>query len=389
MKENGKVKNRKNILIIAVIFTLIFIVSFLIIFVKNNFNCKCESIPNEYKIFQYDIRDYNPSFLKLKESNLSEYEIIKSYSSYQKIKNSFKEYMIFLDEEDYGSDENIIKIADEFNNKKYDEDFFEKNNIILLETIAHGQVMHSAKFQELSKDEFNINARISYKASGVVAGNACALYFLVVEKDDFDENLLFNVELNTENNDFSVVSYKPIIYLYPKVNTIVNVKLGKPEKLFCSYPLYNDTGWEVMAEPGGMLTYLESGRKLYSLYYENENIVNFNIESDGFVIKGENTASFLEEKLELLGLNEIEVEEFIIYWLPKLEANKYNYIRFATMDEINKNMGLDIQPKPDSIIRVLMTFKGLEKPISVKEQKLVKPIREGFVVVEWGGTEIK
>ena len=36
-----------------------------------------------------------------------------------------------------------------------------------------------------------------------------------------------------------------------------------------------------------------------------------------------------------------------------------------------------------------MTFKGLESPIDVKEQVLISPTREGFVAVEWGGTEIK
>ena len=36
-----------------------------------------------------------------------------------------------------------------------------------------------------------------------------------------------------------------------------------------------------------------------------------------------------------------------------------------------------------------MTFKGLENPIEVEEQKLYTPERKGFTVVEWGGTEIK
>lgn len=30
-----------------------------------------------------------------------------------------------------------------------------------------------------------------------------------------------------------------------------------------------------------------------------------------------------EEKLEILGLNYKETEEFIVYWLPKLEQNEY------------------------------------------------------------------
>lgn len=52
-------------------------------------------------------------------------------------------------------------------------------------------------------------------------------------------------------------------------------------------------------------------------------------------------------------------------------------------------MPLNVEPNPDTTIRVLMTYKGLKEPIDIKEQKLVTPNREGFTVVEWGGTEIK
>ena len=51
-------------------------------------------------------------------------------------------------------------------------------------------------------------------------------------------------------------------------------------------------------------------------------------------------------------------------------------------------MPLIITPFPDTTIRVLMTFKGLNRPINVKEQIIETPERKGFVAVEWGGTEI-
>ena len=109
--------------------------------------------------------------------------------------------------------------------------------------------------------------------------------------------------------------------------------------------------------------------------------------NDGFVVKGEDTIEFLEEKLEILGLNEKEAEEFIIYWLPQMEKNKYNYIRFETQEEINKNMPLEITPVPDTVIRINMEWKALEEAIKVKEQVLEEaPKRNGFTVVEWGGT---
>lgn len=52
-------------------------------------------------------------------------------------------------------------------------------------------------------------------------------------------------------------------------------------------------------------------------------------------------------------------------------------------------MPLEFSIEPDTLIRVLMTYKGLDKLIDVEEQQLEIPERTGFVAVEWGGTEIK
>lgn len=185
------------------------------------------------------------------------------------------------------------------------------------------------------------------------------------------------------------IAEKPIIYLYPKEDTQVSVKLGNEDKITCSYPTYTSGGWNVLAKPTGDLIDLNSGRNLYSLYYECDNSAQYTMKNDGFVVESEKLVEFLEEKLSILGLTEREAEEFIVYWLPRLQANKYNYIRFATMDEINQNMPLEFSTNPDTLIRVLMTYKPLEHPIDVEEQQLSTPERIGFVAVEWGGTQIK
>lgn len=52
-------------------------------------------------------------------------------------------------------------------------------------------------------------------------------------------------------------------------------------------------------------------------------------------------------------------------------------------------MPLEISKKPDTLIRILMLYKGLDEKIEVKEQILKSPERQGFVAVEWGGTEIR
>ena len=180
---------------------------------------------------------------------------------------------------------------------------------------------------------------------------------------------------------------KPIIYIYPEQETKVSVTVGRPENLTHTYPKYEQK-WEVIAKPNGDLVDCKTGRNLYALYWEGINTVEPNME-EGFVVKGEDTIKFLEEKLEILGLNEREANEFIIYWLPKLESNKYNFIRFQTEEEINNNMPLEITPEPDTIIRVVMEYKELKEPIKVQEQQLQTPERTGYTVVEWGGTEIK
>lgn len=180
---------------------------------------------------------------------------------------------------------------------------------------------------------------------------------------------------------------KPIIYLYPEEEIKLSVKLGKEDNITCSYPEYKN-GWNVIAKPDGTLVDIETGRNLYALYWEGIHSEECNL-TEGFVIKGNETIKFLEEKLSTLGLNEIEAEEFIVYWLPILQENEYNYIRFATLEEINNIMPLELSVEPDTLIRVLMQYKPLDEYIEVKEQELITPERKGFTVVEWGGTEIK
>ena len=179
---------------------------------------------------------------------------------------------------------------------------------------------------------------------------------------------------------------KPIIYIYPEKEMNVSIRTSNPENFTITYPKYNN-GWEVKVKEDGTIID-KTGKKYYALYWEGKQKEPSKVLDEGFVIKGEATEKFLEEKLELLGLNYKEKNEFIMYWLPKLEKNKYNYIRFQSVEEINNNMELYITPKPETLIRIRMDYKSLEKPIKVKEQKLIKVERKGYTIVEWGGTEI-
>ena len=210
-------------------------------------------------------------------------------------------------------------------------------------------------------------------------------YNEINDEDDTTQKVYgFGVRPPTERqDDADLVARKPIIYLYPTTETKVNVKLWTPENLLHTYPKYNtEKWWNVIAQPNGDLEDTDTWRKLYALYWEWKSDIETNFD-EWFVVEWKDTIPFLEEKLSILWLNEREAEEFIVYWLPQMENNKYNVIRFETIEEQNKNMSLDITPSPDTVIRVMMDWKAIDEPIEILEQELTTPERKGFTVVEW------
>ena len=235
--------------------------------------------------------------------------------------------------------------------------------------------------EPLGVNDEKLTIHFSENVHGVFPKGIISLYLIELDKKYADKEI--DVVVNSSSSNLPGVDYKPIIYIYPEEEMDVKVKLENEDKLFISYPEY-DNSWDVRAFKDGTLIDKKTNRELYSLYYESLNKVDFKVMEDGFVVSSDEIIPFLENKLEILGLNSRESEEFIIYWLPILKKNKYNYIRFATIEEIDENMGLSIEPKPDSIIRVLMTFKGLDEKINVKEQELTPVERKGYSVVEWG-----
>lgn len=178
---------------------------------------------------------------------------------------------------------------------------------------------------------------------------------------------------------------KPVIYLYPETETEVSVKLDFNGQLTSTYPKYNDE-WSMVAQPDGTLTDPATGREYYCLFWEGVSNVEYDM-SAGFVVPGNETAAFLEDALAKLGLTDREANEFIIYWLPRMEGNPYNLIAFQT-DSYTDNAVLDITPAPDTVLRVFMVWKPLEAPMEIPPQELTAPLRSGFTVVEWGGAEI-
>ena len=120
--------------------------------------------------------------------------------------------------------------------------------------------------------------------------------------------------------------------------------------------------------------------------------IDYPISEKGWVAKKEDLNNFFDEKLKILGLNEKESSDFEDYWVKeKLNKKSFYQISFITKHQMDQMSPLKIGPvRPDSVIRVMMTAKGLDKPVEIEEEMLPEmPVRHGFSVVEWGGTLLR
>ncbi len=306
--------------------------------------------------------------------------------------------ILYGDESDYQGKiiSNVSEFAEIFGFKsdKYNKQFFYNHTLVSIVTHMDycGGSINRVYLSRTNKNTGVVT--IDYESSCGPCPDEMSVYLIELNTDKDEKISKVEPITNANYNDtatkhcYPSVEKKPVVYLYPTSTTDINVELGAPEKLTVSYPKYTDA-WRVTANPDGSLIDRITGRSLYSLYYEANYTAAQGVRDEGFVIKGADSASFLEEKLAQLGLNERETEEFIIYWLPQLEKNAYNYIYFAPAAEIAENMPLNVSPAPETVIRINMEFKALDAPIQVKEQKLpTTPIRKGFTLVEWGGTSL-
>ncbi|MFK7784265.1 MAG: hypothetical protein AB8B56_04065 [Crocinitomicaceae bacterium] len=194
-------------------------------------------------------------------------------------------------------------------------------------------------------------------------------------------------QVNMERSDVIITVDKPVIYLYPEEETNVSVKLNiKGEPTFL-YPTYEDE-WKFTATPSGELLFDD---KTYNyLFWESAQSRAFSEEElkSGFNVKSENVVAFLEEKLSLAGLNSKEQADFITYWGPKLSANELNFVRFEFNEACNRYAELKITPEPEHVYRIYMTWMPISKELGVMSQSIESISREGFTVLEWGGSEI-
>jgi hypothetical protein len=211
-----------------------------------------------------------------------------------------------------------------------------------------------------------------------------------VQKITYEDKV--HIELNKIElkESIDVITYKPVIYLYPEQETKVKVELELTDgKLTTTYPVYENF-WEVTAKLNGELTD-NRGKKYSYLYWEGKHQFKSSHYSydEGFIVPGDSLIPFFESVFPAMGLTYKEYNDLIVYWLPRMSENKYNFIHFRINEDYDAVAKINVTPKPDTQLRVFMEYQPIDAPFEIKKQVINKTERKGFVLVEWGGSEIQ
>jgi len=174
------------------------------------------------------------------------------------------------------------------------------------------------------------------------------------------------------------VVLKPAIYLYPEETLKIKVSLSINGEITISEPEYNN-GWDVVVEPGGNI----EGSYDYLFYEARLNYLK--TPDEGWCVEYEHLELWMNNTLKELGLNEKESKDFKDFWLDFLPIANYYEIKLLSKEYLDLHMGLIIDPKPETIIRVLLTFSPYQDAFEIATPLIKTPIRSGFTVVEWGG----
>ncbi len=173
----------------------------------------------------------------------------------------------------------------------------------------------------------------------------------------------------------------PYVYLYPEFAQNVQVVLlpGAAITITQSDPPYG-SGWNVFAEPGGLI----DGTYDY-LFYESTVYSNFQ-DVEGWAVIQTEIFDWFEVHLPDMGLNSDEVQDFLDYWTVNLPAAPCYHIFPQPLSIIEQTMDISITPAPDNMLRLWLMIEGSQSCGLFTEPGLQTFSRDGFTVIEWGMT---
>lgn len=186
---------------------------------------------------------------------------------------------------------------------------------------------------------------------------------------------------------------KPVVYLYSDDDLNVDLKLDFKGEMTFTYPIYKE-GWSAQVTKDEMLV---DGKPYPYLFWEGtKKDLNFK-QVDGKIaanrITKSDVVSYLETNLSKLGLNPTEQADFITFWAPLITKHDEVYVQFLIDEEYEESIAeMQVTPQPNQSRRIYMLYTDARdmQSFNVVQQEIetIPLDRSGFVLVEWGGSEL-
>jgi|GEM_PF-1389842 len=179
----------------------------------------------------------------------------------------------------------------------------------------------------------------------------------------------------------------PIIYFYSKKNLVISAKV-RGDLISPSVERNSNGYWNIVASPNGTLTTLD-GKKYRYIPYEFLRS-DFKRPDKGSVIEGSKLEEYLKNDLwKKLGLTDSEINDYWQDTKPRVRPAPHYFVSLIARSEIDRVLPMEVNPKPDTIIRNMTYILPLSQSpsmsiIPLEEEKLIAPEREGFTVLENG-----
>jgi len=173
---------------------------------------------------------------------------------------------------------------------------------------------------------------------------------------------------------------KPNIYLYPPKSCSLSVRLVFPlgGSIIESDPQYNN-GWDVFVEPSGKIN-----GKYNFLFYESQVTDAFQY-SKGWNVSKDSLRFFFTNHLLSCGFNRNEINDFLEYWIPRLQNHTRYLIYPQFSQEIERIIQLNVSIKPDALLRLFYVIKGTNRlDMLPPPAPISNCLRRGFTITEWG-----
>jgi hypothetical protein len=116
------------------------------------------------------------------------------------------------------------------------------------------------------------------------------------------------------------------------------------------------------------------------LFYESLQYDNCQY-SFGWVVACRDLENFFRDNTTQTGFIEQEINDFIEYWIPKLQEYPYYAIYPQYNKELDEMIQLKFSTEPTNLIRLIYTLKGLKtNTMTLKAPVVPSSSRDGFTV---------